>query len=289
MGMSSVSGSEPHAVSRSRATAAGGRAHRWMAWSVWLICLVALFSFVPTLRDPTILDVAAGLSWTVGVLAVATIGALVVTERKSLVQGWLLVVFAVLWSAGLATYYVMQFPGADPSSDLAGAQRLIALADTLIALGMHAVFLILLLVPNGRLPSPRWRPMLWLLAASAAFEVWVSVLIARRVVDVDAWLDRNTWMSTAGLEESPNDGLLAAVSVVAGLMTIGLLIRALWSRLGEAQGETSQQVKWVVWGSTGIAGWLLIWSPEPDGGWLVPVQRLYPGLALALLATGFGM
>jgi signal transduction histidine kinase len=288
MGMYSASRPELQASSRWWETIIGRRAHRLLAWSAWLVCLVALLSFVPTLQEPTILDVAVGLSWTVGVMAVATIGALVVSEQRGVIQGWLLVAFAVFWSAGLLIYNYLRLPAVDPSANLTEAQRLIAAADSLIAVGSFALLLLLVLVPTGRLPSPRWQPILWLLGASMVTEVWIAFDLAKRIVDVDAWLSRSSWISEAGTE-APTNELLGAILVVGALVTIGLVIRVLWSRLREAARETRQQVKWVLWGSTGIAGLLLIWVPEPDDGWLVALQRLSPGFALVLLATGFGM
>ncbi len=287
--MGTYSGTDPSLLAGSAESTPGSRAHRFLAWCLWLACLVALFSFVPTLRAPTVLDVAAGFGWTMGVLAVATIGALVVSKHKGPVQGWLLVVFSVLWSAGIFIYNYLRLPGTDPSSDVASAQRLIAVADALIAVGIHALLLLLLLVPDGRLPSPRWRPTLWLLGTSAVLEIWIVTDQAHRIVDVDAWLARFTWVSTAGLEEGTIDGFFLAAGLATGLGVIGLVIRGLWSRLADASSETRQQVKWVMWGAFGIACWPLIWLPQPDGGWLVGVQRLYPGFALGLLAMGFGM
>ena len=289
MGMYSASSPELQAAPRWWETIIGGRVHRWLVWSVWLICVFALASFVPPLTEPTVLDVAEGLSWMLGVLAVATLGALVVSKQKGLVQGWLLVVFSLLWSAGLFLYNYLRLPGTDPASDLAGAQRLVALADTLIAVGVHALLLLLLLVPDGRLPSRRWRPVIWLLAVSFVLEVWTVTDQAMRIVDMDAWLARNNWISSAGLEVGSIDGFFLAAGMVVGLLLIGLVILSLWSRLGGAPGEMRQQVKWVVWGMAGIAAWLVVWFPQPEGGWLVAAQGLYPGFALTLLATGFGM
>lgn len=289
MGMYSASNPELQAVPRWWARIIGGRASRVMVWFLWLVSLVMLSSFVWVLGEPTAIDVVAGLSWAIGVLAVATIGALVVSKQRSLVQGWLLVTFSVLWSTGLFIYNYLRLPGTDPSSDIASAQRLVALADVLIASGVHALFLLLLLVPDGRLPSRRWRPVIGLLAVSVVLEVWTVTDQALRIFDIDAWLARATWVSTAGMAEGSSDSLVLVANLVAGLLLIGLVILSLWSRLGDAPGEMRQQVKWVVWGMAGIAVWPLIWLPQPDEGWLVAVQRLYPGFALGLLAIGFGM
>ncbi|MGA7271307.1 MAG: histidine kinase dimerization/phosphoacceptor domain-containing protein, partial [Acidimicrobiia bacterium] len=289
MGLKSRISPDASRLPGSTASSSRGQTNRVLAWSVWLVCLIALLSFIPTLQQPRILDVADGLSWTVGVLAVATIGTLVASRQRSLVQGWLLVGFSVLWSAGLFIYNYLRLPGTDPSADLARAQHSIAVADTLIAIGIHALFLLLLLVPNGQLPSRRWRPVVWLVGVSAVIQIWTVTDQALRIVDIDTWLDRHTWVSTAGMAGGTIDSFFLVSNLAVGLLLIGLIVLSLWSRLGGAPSEMRQQVKWVVWGMAGIASWPLIWLPQPDEGWLVTVQRLYPGFALGLLAIGFGM
>jgi signal transduction histidine kinase len=270
------------------ARASGNRLHRWLAWSVWFIALVALSSFIPTLVDSTVLDVAEAGSWTAGVMAVATIGALVVSRQRSLIQGWLLVGFSLALSIGFYAYHFLRLPDADLSA-LDEAQRLIAIGDSAFVISTYLLVALLLVVPNGKLPSSRWRPMVWVLAASVLGMVLITVWGANGVEDVEAWLGRTTWMSNSGKALNPLEETLFPVASAFALTIVGLDAAALWSRLRSARGEERQQVKWVVWGCSSVLVWFVVWQPQPSGGWLAAVQRLIPGLALLLLATGFGM
>jgi signal transduction histidine kinase len=238
--------------------------------------------------DPTPLDVAEALSWTIGVMAVATIGALVVSQRRSLIQGWLLVAFSLAFSIGFYAYHYLRLPSADLSA-LDEAQRLIAIGDSAFVISTYLLVTLLLLVPNGKLPSSRWRPVVWVLVASAVGMVLVTVWGASGVVDVEAWLGRTTWMSNSGKVLNSLEETLFPVASGFALAIVALDAVALWSRLRSARGEERQQVKWVVWGCSAVLVWFVVWQPQPDGGWLAAVQRLIPGLALLLLAMGFGM
>lgn len=269
--------------------AVGDRVHRWAAWTVWFLSLVAASAVGSGLRGASALEVVEAIGWVVGVMTVATIGALVVSKRRGLIQGWLLVVFSFLWSAGLYAYHFIEGPPADTTPGLTDAQWLIAIGDVFYVLGVHVLLMLMLLVPDGKLPSPRWRPMPWVLAVSAAFFVWQSVSIAFKVVDVEAWLARSTWIANDGAATSPIDDLIFAIGGIFGAVIVAFLARALWSRLQTASGEDRQQLKWVLFASSGVLGWLLLWIPQPEFGWLAAAQRLFPGWAFVLLAAGFGM
>lgn len=102
---------------------------------MWSLSLVAAASVISTLGGASAVEVAQGLGCVVGVTAVATLGGQVVSKRRGLVQGWLLVIFAFAWSAGLYAYHLIDRPGAGGSAGLAEAQRLIAIGESSYVLG----------------------------------------------------------------------------------------------------------------------------------------------------------
>lgn len=267
---------------------AGGRAQRWLAWVMWTVSLAAAAAVVSSLTGSPAVDVVEGLGWVVGVMAVATIGVQVVSKRRGLVQGWLLLVFAVIWSAGLYAYHLIDVPGAD-GSGLGSARVLIAVGDASYALGVSVLLLLMLLIPHGRLLAPRWRPLLWVLGVSTTFWTWQSVKTGLNVVDVEAWLDRSTWLYNDGVAQTVGDEVILGMGIVLGAVMLALFARYMWERFQSVSGEERQQVKWVFFGCTGVFAWFAISLPKPDGGWLVILQRLFPGWAFVLLAVGFGM
>jgi hypothetical protein len=101
------------------------------------------------------------------------------------------------------------------------------------------VVLLLLLYPEGRLPSRRWRPILWIAAASAALMLVPSAIAEwpyrGPALLADAWpsspaLDIALLLQGAGLALS----LLVAVAGAAALVT----------RFRRSAGMEHQQIKW---------------------------------------------
>lgn len=91
----------------------------------------------------------------------------------------------------------------------------------------------LLLFPDGKLPSPRWR--------------WVGFLAAVGVVTTTAGSAWTYRPSNTGIVD--DSGLLyvgfSVVAVAAALSLAGLV-----SRLRSSSGDTRQQIKWVLWGAS---------------------------------------
>jgi hypothetical protein len=145
------------------------------------------------------------------------------------------------------------------------------------ALGLFMTFA-LLLFPDGRLPSHRWRPVAWLSAASI-------VLIC---VPGGAW----SWPQRGvGLVESNQEGLEHAPRLVPLLGQAGILLMllcglasavALLVRFRRSRGVERQQLKWFAFaGVVTVAGIVLIILPI-SYGLISPVSVL---VALPVLVS----
>ena len=272
----------------------GERAYLWPIWAVWTLTLVMFSGIATTLRGVSGVPLLAGLGWFVGVMAIATLGALVVWRRRSLVQGWLLTGFASFWALGLFAYHFFGFPyiriGSGSTLDLGLVRTLIATGDSAFILAVITFVFLLIVVPDGSLPSPKWRWVAWFLVGFAPLMIWGQVLNALKVVDVDAWLARSTWWSFDGVaNRGATDHALDVASIAVALVMFALMGWVLWHRIRTADGERRQQLIWIALACSAVLAWWILWFPVPETPWLATLQTLVPGPALLLFAAGFGM
>jgi len=134
----------------------------------------------------------------------------------------------------------------------------VVLANSVQLQALLGVALIILLFPDGRLPGPRWRWVLW---AYAGFGACVLALAAAppiaAVAGHDIRLDSSGNLTTTG--HLP--GWMAWLSVivitagVAGILLLGVRRQVLSWR--QAAGERRQQLKWVAFGGAVSIAWLI--------------------------------
>jgi hypothetical protein len=113
----------------------------------------------------------------------------------------------------------------------------------------------LLLFPDGRLPSRRWRPVAWLSGASIAMICGLG--------GVWSWPQRRLGLLESNQEGLENAPRLVELLVLAGLpllLLCGLAsVVALLLRLRRSRGAERQQLKWFAFaGAVTFAG-LVLW------------------------------
>ena len=172
--------------------------------------------------------------------------------------GWIMLgCIIVLGLGGIAARYaVLAYRLGHHGLPLASVA--VVLGNSVQVLAVLAIPVIILLFPDGRLPGPRWR---WLLWAYAGFGACVMALTVAapiaEVADHDIRID-----SSGNLISSP--GLLAGLpGWVGAVVVVGLAGTALptvgrhvlgWR---QATGERRQQLKWLAFGAAVSAAWLL--------------------------------
>jgi hypothetical protein len=223
---------------------------RWwpagLAWTLWVLVVLGLaagFWLEVLLRRagrPDPLDTAVGP--TVATVSAATVGAVLAGRRPRHPVGWLLLALGLSLSAagvagGYAPYGLQARPGALP----AAAWVAMYYPATVMA-GFACLGLVLLLVPTGSPPSPRWRWWAWLMAGALAVLLLAMPLAPRppdsRYHAVDNPLDLR-----------PFDGALLLINRAALAVTVvGVLVGAgsLVVRFRRARGTERQQLRWVV-------------------------------------------
>lgn len=220
------------------------------AWGLWLLALAlavaaAVLVFVnrgvpvPGVSPSGLLD---GL-YLLLLMAPATVGAVIASRRPANLLGWLFLAFSLgelVAGFGLqyARYVLFTSPGAGAGGPVAAW---VGNWQALISLGTLAF--VLLLYPDGRVPSPRWRPVA---QASVAVVLAGAVGVALSPGPMQApgtpRLDNPFGVeSLAGVLVPAVDLLVALVVGVLLASLAGLLVR-----FRRARGDERQQLKWLL-------------------------------------------
>jgi hypothetical protein len=176
----------------------------------------------------------------------STIGALVTPRfpaRNPI--GWLfcaigLVGAVLLFCGEYAAYSLLSWPGSQPTGEAA------AWVASWLWVAHVGLFAFLgLLFPDGRPPSPRWRPFAWLVGATV---VVGSIAAAYSPGPVEGLgVHRNP----LGIEGLPN--LSVSVEVLVFALTLGAAT-SLFARMRRSSGLERQQIKWFAYATAVLAG-----------------------------------
>jgi hypothetical protein len=228
------------------------RAATWLAWSLaalsLVLCVAAIGLYLATL--PVVLQTPS--SWGTGglsavlyvylpFLAFPLVGALIASRRPNNPIGWICLAVGIFWMfaimSGSYAMYALRVasPGAVPfPAAIASIGEELAPATG----GLIGTYL-LLLVPDGRLPSGRWRPLAWLSGAVIVSMSVGGILAPGRLQDLGG--ARNPF----GLEQYP--WLADAVQGITLLLPVCMLASALSLvvRFVRSGAEEREQIKWL--------------------------------------------
>jgi signal transduction histidine kinase len=140
------------------------------------------------------------------------------------------------------------------------------------------ITLALLVFPDGRLPSPRWRTVAVLIASGTAV---ASVALAF------AALDHPRNLLTDVIDFTPRAQLLIRVAALAAVITVGGLLAvlwALWLRWRRADGDTRQQLACLLPAAIlFVFGLLVLDLLDISGAYVVIAVALPLGMCVAVL------
>ena len=246
-----------------------GRMVGRLAWGMWALTMLAmvLTLLLASLNEPLSSFRNAALI-SLLILAFSTAGALVASRRRQNPIGWLFCSGALVWILGelsleYGVYALVTGPGAFPAGAWAAWFGTWARG---IGWFLIVTFL-LLLFPDGRLPSPRWRPVLWGFVGYIAFftlVIWLSP------VSEDFRLEfvRNP----LGLEIEIMNLLVELL-----YLTIPLLVvvggTAVIVRFRRSKGDERQQLKWFAYAVAVMIVVFVFWFSLQLAG-LVPLSAL---------------
>jgi MFS family permease len=227
----------------------------WLAWSLaaisLLLCGVGIVLYLATLSvQPPSSWGTGGLSAVLYVylpfLAFPLVGALIASRRPENPIGWLCLAVGISWMLAIASgaYAVYGLRVAGPGS-LPFPAAIGSLGESLApaTAGLIGTYLILLF-PDGRLPSRSWRPLAWLSGAVIVSMSVGSVLTPGRLEDLGEvrnpfGLERYPWVGDA----AQNIILLLPLCILASVASLVL-------RYLRSGGEERAQIKWLAFAAS---------------------------------------
>jgi signal transduction histidine kinase len=214
--------------------------------ALWIVRLFLGFATGSLTDQPGwVLDLVYGVGTIVFSTLILLVGWAIVTRQPRNTIGWLLMLIPTLGIFGFvvgdyATQALVTHPGSLPFG------RVAAWFDRWLIVAMGAIFIpLFLLFPDGKLPSRRWRPVLWFTIAATTVTVVGFAVTPGRLTGAFSDLTKVTVTNPLGVDAA---AWIDAVTQVAG---IGMLISAFLAgaaiivRFRGASGEVRQQIKWL--------------------------------------------
>jgi len=186
------------------------------------------------------------------------VGAWVARSRPSNPVGWLLLLIGMAQTIGMLQGQVLARAVADGWSDTAIAW-LLWTGNLLFLVGAPLFPLVLLLFPDGRPPTPRWRPAVRLAVAAPAL-VAIGNFAPGPVPGGEVEVANPLGIPGLGLLQIVGVAGLLLILVSAILATVSLIVR--WRR---ATGIERLQLRWVAFAVSVSVVALLVSLPTPAG------------------------
>lgn len=235
------------------------RTLRRLAWAGWWLLAAVFLSGLPLLLVDQPASTgswggngfAANVLFGLVVLTFPLVGLLILRQQPRNTIGWLLQAIGLVWALnGLADNYatlgMVVAPGSVPGPEFVAA---FSEAGWVPAIGLMGTFL-LLLYPDGHLPSPRWRPVAWVCAATMVLGTAAIIFSPGQMEESPLPQTENPLAWQAG--EPLLVGLLV---VVLPLLPLGILTCAvaLVRRFRRSRGVERLQLKWLASAGTVVA------------------------------------
>jgi hypothetical protein len=275
---------------------------RRLAWALWWFFLALVAVDLPLALTENsrsaeswggVQGSAADVAFVVMVLAFPLTGLLILRRLPRNTIGWLLQTVGLVWGLGALAHNYARYGLVEDPGSLPGADVVAALNEGIWApgIGLMGTFLILLF-PDGHLPSRAWRPVAWLCAVTI---VLLPVAVA---------------LSPGRLEESPVPTLAnplaqewaapvleVALGVLLPLFALCIVACAvgLVSRFRHSRGIEREQLKWLATAGAAVATVFLVTiistiltpATSPTPGWVTVLQTVStPAFVLLPVAIG---
>ena len=258
-----------------------GRAPAWLAWSLATLSLALLLgglsmSYAAVSSAPELLsdggwDPLSVVITLATVLTFSVVGAVVASRHPRNTIGWLFSGTGLMVGLGAITggYAELWLASNYGAKMLAEASAWFS-SWSYIPLVLVPPSLLLLLFPNGRLTSPRWRPVAW----------WAVLGIVGSIAGVA--------LEPGPLEDFPqivnpygvDSPVLEVVGIAGAVVVAGSMIASAVSllvRMRRAGDRERQQIKWLAYGGAVMVGTIFV-------GGVISIWSTYVSIAIVAIA-----
>jgi hypothetical protein len=209
----------------------------------------------------------------------AAVGALIAARRPGHRIGWLLLAGSLAIASAQLTWSYVSY-SLSSGAPLPGSAVVGWVGNWIPWPALAAFALLLLLFPDGQLPSPRWRPVAWAMVAWCvvimAFLALYPGLISAPDLDNPFGLSGDTGEAMRRLQASP----------VVPLVTIPLFLASASAplvRFRHARADQRQQLKWFAY-AVGLLGAILLQQSLLPGS-----ARDLSGIVIAVAVWGIAV
>jgi len=265
----------------------------WLAWSLVTLSVVLLaggislarmtMSIVPDLPHDSEGEPVSVVVTLATVLTFSVVGAIIASRQPRNAIGWIFCSIGLVVGLNSLTggYTEYRLAGGSAPGSLAETAAWFSSWSWTLWVYVPTSFL-LLLFPDGRLPSTRWRPVAWCAALGVIGFVAGSALWAGPLEDFPQIVNPYGVDSPVLEAVGVTGAILAAASMVAS--AVSLIVRT--RQAGRAQ---RQQIKWLAYGGAVVVG--AVFASGVISIWIGEVGYALIGVGLLVLPifTGFAI
>jgi hypothetical protein len=241
------------------------RTGAWLAWSLWAVCvaligLALLLDFltvtvpIPEARPPF------GLAVLTGVLALAfpTVGALIASRLPANPIGWIFCGMGVLYGAGRFTEAYADY-ALNENFAFPGGEYVAWFSSCVWFAGPTLGVFLILLFPDGQLPSRRWRLAAWAAIFGAALGTFGTAFVPAYLLFTHPYVDNPfgvVGVIGGGLTTYELFGASRFLGMALLLTSSLVALFSLILRLHHARGIERQQLKWFLFAAVPLTVFL---------------------------------
>ncbi|HEX6711340.1 MAG TPA: hypothetical protein VF068_13500 [Rubrobacter sp.] len=241
------------------------RAASWLAWTLMALSVALLLGGIALSNAPErpYYGLVNAVFYLATVFTFSVVGAIIASRQPRNAIGWIfcgvgLVMGINSLAGGYASY---RLSGGSAPGNLAETAAWFASWSWILLVYLPTSFL-LLLFPDGRLPSPRWRPVAWCAA------IGLIGFVAGTALQPGPLGDFPKITNPYGVD-SPIVGAVGVAGVILAPASMVASAVSLIVRMRRAGRVERQQIKWIAYGGAVVVGTVFasvviatLWSPD---------------------------